>query len=188
MEMLPHCGNVRREAAFLVACISTPFAARRVMLENTCRRAVLSVRISLFRRSGENFSFQLPPGRGPLLGGITGRRLRSGRLGPNKKNLGRRTVPGSFFSGHRPPCGRQARTRSLQSESQSSPLLILVEVRGVEPLSENNFTGFSPGADGHSRRLNPPCSPSGRQAVTPAGQVRVMMHGTVNSFRTHVHR
>ena len=29
--------------------------------------------------------------------------------------------------------------------------------------------------------------PSGRQAVTPAGQVRVIMHGTVNSFRTHVH-
>lgn len=63
----------------------------------------------------------------------------------------------------------------------------MVEVRGVEPLSENNFTEFSPGADGYCGRLNPPCSPSGRQAVTPAGQVRVMMHGAVNSFRTHVH-
>jgi len=32
----------------------------------------------------------------------------------------------------------------------------LVEVRGVEPLSENNFTGFSPGADGYSGRLSRP--------------------------------
>ena len=37
------------------------------------------------------------------------------------------------------------------------------------------------------RAALPPCSPSVRQTVTPAGQVRVMMHGTVNSFRTHVH-
>ncbi len=33
--------------------------------------------------AGVCFSFQLPPGRGPLLGGITGRRPRSGRLGQN---------------------------------------------------------------------------------------------------------
>ena len=31
----------------------------------------------------------------------------------------------------------------------------------------------------------PPCSLSRRQADTPTGQVRVMMRGTVNSFRTH---
>ena len=35
--------------------------------------------------AGARFSFQLPPGRGPLLGGITGRRPRSGRLGQNEK-------------------------------------------------------------------------------------------------------
>ena len=44
-----------------------------------------------------------------------------------EKILGRRTIPGSFFSGHRPLCDTQARTRSLQSEPQSSPLVILVE-------------------------------------------------------------
>ncbi len=65
---------------------------------------------------------------------------------------------------------------------------LVVEVRGVEPLSENNSTGLSPGAGGHSERLTPPCSPSGWQAATPTGRVRVIMHGTVNSFRTHVHR
>lgn len=42
-----------------------------------------------------------------------------------EKILGRRTIPGSFFSGHRPLCDTQARTRSLQSEPQSSPLVIL---------------------------------------------------------------
>lgn len=39
----------------------------------------------------------------------------------------------------------------------------LVEVRGVEPLSENNFTGCSPGADGHCGRLIRPIPlPRGR--------------------------
>ena len=33
----------------------------------------------------------------------------------------------------------------------------------------------------------PPCSPSSRQAVTPASWVRVIIHGPVNSFRAHVH-
>ena len=60
----------------------------------------------------------------------------------------------------------------------------LVEVGGVEPPSESTLTGLSPGADGYCGSL-PPCSPSSRQAVTPASQVRVMMRGTVNSFRTH---
>lgn len=60
----------------------------------------------------------------------------------------------------------------------------MVEVGGVEPPSESTLTGLSPGADGYCGNLLP-CSPSGRQAVTPAGQVRVMMRGTVNSFRTH---
>ena len=41
--------------------------------------------------------------------------------------------------------------------------LILVEVRGVEPLSENNFTGLSPGADGYfGRRYRPVPLPLGK--------------------------
>ena len=60
----------------------------------------------------------------------------------------------------------------------------MVEVGGVEPPSESTLTGLSPGADGYFG--NPlPCSPSGRQAVTPAGRVRVMMRGQVNSFPPH---
>ena len=43
----------------------------------------------------------------------------------------------------------------------------MVEVGGVEPPSESTLTGLSPGADGYSGSL-PPCSPSGRQAVTLA--------------------
>ena len=31
----------------------------------------------------------------------------------------------------------------------------MVEVRGVEPLSENNSTGFSPGADGYCEGPDP---------------------------------
>ena len=39
----------------------------------------------------------------------------------------------------------------------------LVEVRGVEPLSENNFTGLSPGADGYlGRRYRPVPLPLGK--------------------------
>ena len=60
----------------------------------------------------------------------------------------------------------------------------LVEVGGVEPPSESTLTGLSPGADGYCGSL-PSRSPSRRQAVTPPGQVRVMMHGRVNSFPPH---
>ena len=60
----------------------------------------------------------------------------------------------------------------------------MVEMAGVEPASESTLTGLSPGADDYCGSL-PPRSPSSRQTVTPAGQVRVMMRGTVNSFRTH---
>ena len=60
----------------------------------------------------------------------------------------------------------------------------LVEVGGVEPPSESTLTGLSPGADGYCGSL-PSCSPSGRQTVTPPGQVRVMMRGRVNSFPPH---
>ena len=61
---------------------------------------------------------------------------------------------------------------------------ILVEVGGVEPPSESTLTGLSPGADSYCGSL-PSCSPSGRQAVTPVGWVRVMMRGQVNSFPPH---
>lgn len=61
---------------------------------------------------------------------------------------------------------------------------LLVEVRGVEPLSESTLTGLSPGADGYCGSLSP-CSPSGRQAVTPSGQVRVIMRGRGNSYPPH---
>ena len=60
----------------------------------------------------------------------------------------------------------------------------MVEVGGVEPPSESTLTGLSPGADGYCGDLLP-CSPSGRQAATPAGRVRVMMRGRVNSFPPH---
>ena len=60
----------------------------------------------------------------------------------------------------------------------------MVEVGGVEPPSESTLTGLSPGADGYCGSLSS-CSPSGRQAVTPSGQVRVMMRGRVNSFPPH---
>ena len=46
--------------------------------------------------------------------------------------------------------------------------LILVEVRGVEPLSENNSTGCSPGADGYcGRRYRPVPLPEGKPSRLP---------------------
>ena len=77
----------------------------------------------------------------------------------------------------------------LQENIETAGLLVeirlfLVEVRGVEPLSESTLTGLSPGADGYSGSL-PPCSHPRRQAVTPPVQVRVMMRGRVNSFPPH---
>ena len=49
------------------------------------------------------------------------------------------------------------------------------------------FHGMFSGRRRLFRAALPPCSPPGGQAATPAGQVRVIMHGTVNSFRAHVH-
>ena len=61
----------------------------------------------------------------------------------------------------------------------------MVEVRGVEPLSENNSTGLSPGADGYfRRRYRPVPLPIGKPS-RQIGQVRVMMRGQVNSFPPH---
>ena len=67
---------------------------------------------------------------------------------------------------------------------RSDRVIHLVEVRGVEPLSESTLTGLSPGADGYCGSLSP-CSPSGWQAVTPSGQVRVIMRGRGNSYPPH---
>ena len=47
------------------------------------------------------------------------------------------------------------------------------------------FHGMFSGRRRLFRAALPPCSPSARQAVTPAGQVRVMMRGQVNSFPPH---
>ena len=80
-----------------------------------------------------------------------------------------------------------------------------VDTQGFQPMASILFAGSGGGEGSRTpvrkqfhgifsgrRRLfrgaGPLCSPSSRQAATPAGQVRVMMHGTVNSFRTHVHR
>ena len=71
-----------------------------------------------------------------------------------------------------------------KKDTLTSVSFFLVEVGGIEPPSESTLTGPSPGADGYCGSL-PSCSPSGRQAVTPAGQVRVIIHGRVNSFPPH---
>ena len=47
------------------------------------------------------------------------------------------------------------------------------------------FHGMFSGRRRLFRAALPPCSPSVRQTVTPAGQVRVMMRGQVNSFPPH---
>ena len=60
----------------------------------------------------------------------------------------------------------------------------MVEVRGVEPLSESTLTGLSPGADGYCGSL-PSCSPPPWQAVTPGSRVRVIMRGRGNSYPPH---
>ena len=51
----------------------------------------------------------------------------------------------------------------IPNDMQGSYLRVMVEVRGVEPLSENNFTGLSPGADGYlGRRYRPVPLPPGK--------------------------
>ena len=57
----------------------------------------------------------------------------------------------------------------------------MVEARGVEPLSESPSTGTSPSADGYLLSL----TQAWADTLTALG--RVMMRGTVNSFRTHGH-
>lgn len=70
---------------------------------------------------------------GAPLRGVTGRCPRSGRLGQNRKESETAYRSRLLFSGHRPLSDKQARTRSLLSERQSSPLLILVDLKGIEP-------------------------------------------------------
>ena len=76
---------------------------------------------------------------------------------------------------------------AAESKTKGHPYgcpFVLVEVGGVEPPSESTLTGLSPGADGYCGSLSP-CSPPGRQAVTPSGQVRVIMRGRGNSYPPH---
>ena len=55
----------------------------------------------------------------------------------------------------------------------------MVEASGVEPLSENNLTGTSPGADGF---LGFPRRSASRHALRFGS---FMMHGTLKALRTH---
>ena len=80
---------------------------------------------------------------------------------------------------------RVNRTAEPKTKGTTSVVpFVLVEVGGVEPPSESTLTGLSPGADGYCGSLSPR-SPPGRQAVTPSGQVRVIMRGRGNSYPPH---
>ena len=80
-----------------------------------------------------------------------------------------------------PPSAKRIETLELNQESllmtqtnvlsqkKSSDVRGLVEAGGVEPPSESVSAGTSPCADGYCGLSA--SSPSGRQAVTPAGQV-----------------
>ncbi len=52
--------------------------------------------------------------------------------------------PRLLFSGHKPLCDKQARTRSLLSEHQSSPLWILVDLKRLELSTSRMRTERSP--------------------------------------------
>ena len=80
-------------------------------------------------------------------------------------------------------CRDRSRARRPLGSSGSA----LVEAGRVELPSENPSMETSPGADGYCGSLSP-CSPSGWQAVTPSGQVRVIMRGRGNSYPPHVRR
>lgn len=74
--------------------------------------------------------------------------------GTASKNKSRALRPWTYFCFNR---------KYIPGDIQGSYLRVMVEVRGVEPLSENNFTGCSPGADGHCGRLIRPVPlPRGR--------------------------
>ena len=68
---------------------------------------------------------------------------------------------------------------------------ILVELRGVEPLSESTLTQTSPGADGYSglRRRDPPLllnSLTIAQTVTRLRLGSFIMHDAGKAYRVHV--
>ena len=115
--------------------------------------------------------------------------LAGGAFAPYKRfATGKTLAQGEFTSpehfNHRKverPTGRNSKENATCIDKSH---FLLVEVRGVEPLSESTLTGLSPGADGYCGSLSP-CSPSGRQAVTPSGQVRVIMRGRGNSYPPH---
>ena len=81
-----------------------------------------------------------------------------------------------------------------QKESTATLIPIVSKLRcffgggeGSRTPVRKQFHGMFSGRRRLFRAALPPCSPPGGQAATPTGQVRVIMHGTVNSFRTHVH-
>jgi len=61
----------------------------------------------------------------------------------------------------------------------------VVEVRGVEPLSENNSTGPSPGADGYcGRQIRPVPLPAGKPSRLPVRWESSCMARSTLSVRT----
>ena len=59
----------------------------------------------------------------------------------------------------------------------------MVELRGIEPLSESTLTELSPGAVGYGAVLPP--FPSPEQAHTLTGSGSFIMHGALKALRTH---
>jgi len=79
------CRFYRKTVALNFHTLGAPTTHDGACVEIVFRPVCLGVFRPISATAGARFSFQLPPGRGPLLGGITGRRPRSGRLGQNKK-------------------------------------------------------------------------------------------------------
>ena len=82
--------------------------------------------------------------------------------------------------------GYKART-PIKTQIVSLSAFLFGGGEGSRTPVRKQFHGMFSGRRRLFRAALPPCSPPGGQAATPTGQVRVIMHGTVNSFRTHVH-
>ena len=111
----------------------------------------------------------------PPLDALTTTRFQKHFLPPSKRDRAKVLQPWLYLCFNR---------KYIPNDIQGSYLRVMVEVGGVEPPSESTLTGLSPGADGYCGSLSP-CSPSGWQAVTPSGQVRVIMRGRGNSYPPH---
>ena len=142
-----------------------------------CDHVEVAVKIDIFE-------IQKTPGE-PLNRPSGRRRECAANSEPPRRRIiaqGRLCRPRAFkYRRVKPPSGRRNPKRK---DILTDVLSFMVEMRGVEPLSESTLTGLSPGADGYCGSLSP-CSPPGRQAVTPSGQVRVIMRGRGNSYPPH---